>query len=119
MVRFERARVKKDIEGMEVALADVQRLLTQGAADYAAWQEVGILIEQRRKLVESEQRRLTLAHEVISRDQAMALVGQVVDIIRQHVPDRNILNAIALGVQALGYRGNGHTAAADPHATTS
>jgi hypothetical protein len=119
IVRFDREWVKKDGEGMEVALADMRRLLTQGAADYAAWQEVGSLIEQRRKLVESEQRRLTLAHEVLSRDQAMALLGQVIDILRRHIPDRGVLRAIALDVQALGHRGNGHTAAADPHGTTS
>ena len=81
MARFERARVKKDVEGMEAALADVQRLLTQGASDWAAWRVVGKLIDQRRKLVESEQRRLTLSHEMLSQDRAMALVGQVIDII--------------------------------------
>ena len=29
---------------METALVDVQRLLTQGAADYAGWREIGKLI---------------------------------------------------------------------------
>jgi hypothetical protein len=62
--------------------------------------------------VESEQRRLTLTHEMLSRDQAMALVGQVVDILQRHVTDRDILNAVALDMQALGHRSNGHTAAA-------
>jgi hypothetical protein len=121
MVRFDREWAQKDGAGMELALADMRRLMPQGAADYAAWREIGELIEQRRKLVESEQRRLTLAHEIISRDQAMALVGQVVDILQRHVRDRNILNDILLDVQALGHRGNGngHTADADPHAITS
>jgi hypothetical protein len=119
MVRFDRAWLKKDGKDMESALAEAKRLMTQGASDYAAWQEVGSLMDQRRKLVESEQRRLTLAHEVLSRDQAMALMGQLVDILQRHVPDRNILNAIALDIQAMGYRSNGHTAAADPDAITS
>ena len=112
MVRFDRAWVRKDGEAMEAALAEAKRLITQGASDWAAWQEVGSLIEQRRKLVESEQRRLTLTHEMLSRDQAMALVGQVVDILQRHVTDRDILNAVALDMQALGHRSNGHTAAA-------
>ena len=114
MATFNRAKARQDVDGMTLALADVQRLITQGTADYASWREVGKLIDQRRKLVESEQRRLTLAHEMISRDQAMALLGQIVDIIRRHVPDRGILNAIALDIQAVGYRGNGHAADTDP-----
>jgi hypothetical protein len=114
MATFHRAKARQDVDGMTRALADVQRLITQGAADYAAWREVGDLIDRRRKLVESEQRRLTLAHEMLSRDQAMALIGQMVDIIRRHVPDRDILNAIALDIQAVSYRGNGHAADTDP-----
>jgi hypothetical protein len=119
MATFNRAKARQDVDGMTLALANVQRLITQGTADYASWREIGELIDQRRKLVEAEQRRLTLAHEVLHRDQAMALVGQVVDILRRHVHDRDILNAIALDIQALGHRGNGHTADADPHTITS
>jgi hypothetical protein len=114
MATFNRAKARQDADGMTLALANVQRLITQGTADYASWREVGKLIDQRRQLVESEQRRLTLAHEMISRDQAMALLGQIVDIIRRHVPNRDILNAIALDIQAVGYRGNGHAADTDP-----
>jgi hypothetical protein len=110
MARFERAKAKQDVDAMHAALAEVQRLITGGTADYAAWHEVGALIEQRRKLVESEQRRLTLSAEVLSREQALALMGQVVDILRRHVPDRQVLQAIALDMQALGHRSNGHHA---------
>jgi hypothetical protein len=117
--RLGREQARGDVETYKMAFDDVGRLVTRGVGDTAAWREIGKLIDQRRKLVESEQRRLTLAHEVLSRDQALALVGQVVDIFRRHVSDRDILNAIALDMQALGHRGNGHTAAADPYATTS
>jgi hypothetical protein len=118
-VRLARAQARADADMYKIAFADVGCLVTKGFGDTVAWREIGELIDQRRKLVESEQRRLALAHEVLSRDQAMALMGQVVDILRRHVPDRDVLSAIALDMQALGHRGNGHTAAADPHATTS
>jgi hypothetical protein len=114
MARFDREWVKKDGDGMEAALAEMRRLLTQGASDWATWREVGKLIEQRCKLVESEQHRLTLAGEMIHREQAMALLGQVVAILRRHVPDRQVLHAIALDIQAVGYRSNGHAADTDP-----
>jgi hypothetical protein len=113
MGRFGRARANKDVDGMTDALADVQRLVTQGAADYAAWREVGQLIEKRRHLVVAEQRRLTLASEMLGREQVLALMGQVVDIIRRRVPDREVLHLIARDMQAMGHRGNGHSAAVD------
>jgi hypothetical protein len=109
-----RAQTRGDVDAYQLACADVARLLNHGAGDTAAWREVGALIEQRRKLVESEQRRLALAAEMISRDQALALCGQVVEIIRRHVADRDVLAAIAGDVQALGYRSNGHDGDADP-----
>jgi hypothetical protein len=114
MDRFERAKAKGHVEVMGLALAEVQRLITQGGADYAAWDEIGGMIEQRRKLVESEQRRLTLAAEMLSREQALVLMGQVVEIITRHVPERQVLQAIALEVQALGHRSNGHHAPEGP-----
>ena len=114
MTTFHRAKARQDVDGMTRALAHVQRVITQGAADYAAWREVGKLIDQRRKLVEAEQRRLAQASEMISRDQAMALLGQVVEIMRRHIPDRDILSAIARDIEAVGYRGNGHAADTDP-----
>jgi hypothetical protein len=110
------AQVRGNVETYKLAYDDVGRLVTKGVGDTAAWREIGELIDQRRKLVETEQRRLALAHEMLSRDQAMALVGQVVDIFRRYVSDRDVLNAIALDVQALGHRSNGHPAAAGPHA---
>jgi hypothetical protein len=111
--RLGREQARGHVETYKLAYDDVGRLVTRGVEDTAAWREIGELIDQRRKLVESEQRRLALSHEMMSRDQAMALVGQVVDILRRRIPDRDILNAIALDMQALGHLGNGHTAAVD------
>jgi hypothetical protein len=107
MGRVQRAQARGQVGALEVALGTVQRLITQGAADYAAWHEVGELLEQRRRLCESEQKRVTMAHEVLTAEQALMLMAQVVDVVRKHVPDRQVLRAIALDMQALGYR-NGH-----------
>ncbi len=102
MARFEREQAKGHVDGMQLALNRVWTLIRHGAEDYAAWREIGALIEQRRKLCDSEQRRLTLAHEMISADRAMVLVAVVVETVRRHVQDRTILGAIAADLQALG-----------------
>lgn len=100
MTRFDREWVKKDGDGMEAALADMRRLLTQGASDWATWRViVGELIDAKRKLVEAEQRRLTMAHESLTADRAMMLLSQVVQILQRHITDRRILGAIAADIQ--------------------
>ena len=64
MARFDKEWVKKDGAGMELALADMRRLMSQGASDWAAWRVVvAELIDAKSKLVDTEQKRITLAHE--------------------------------------------------------
>jgi hypothetical protein len=110
--------LRRDLALLDARIIDVLKRVDQGEvpplgpADDAIWRRVAKLIDQRRKLVEAEQRRLTLAQEMLSQEQAMVLMGQVVDILRRHIPDRDILSRIAQDMQAVGYRSNGH--AADP-----
>jgi hypothetical protein len=100
MARFDREWVKKDGAGMEAALADMRRLMTQGASDWAAWRVVvGELIESKRRLVDTEQRRLTLANESLTADRAMMLLAVVVQILQKHITDRQVLGAIAADIQ--------------------
>jgi hypothetical protein len=114
MRRFRREQAKGNIEAMQHALGQVDRLITQGAADYAAWHEVGELLEQRRRLVDSETRRLAASHDILTSEQAMVLLAQVVAAIQRHITDKAVLSAIAQDVQALGHhRGNGHHLADD------
>ena len=108
MRRFRREQALGNIDTLQQALVQVERLITRGAADHAAWREVGKLIEQRRKLCEGEQKRVTMAHEMLTSEQAMVLLTQIVAIIQRHVPDRAVLAAIAQDVQGLTHHRNGH-----------
>ena len=114
MAKLRLELAKHDMGGMMLALAQVERLIGQGASDYAAWREIGALIEQRRKLCESEQKRVTMVAEVLTTEQAMALLTRVAAVIQRHVTDRQALNAIALELQALGHHGNGHSGNGHP-----
>jgi hypothetical protein len=107
MAKFRLEQAKNHVDGMMLAITQVERLISKGAGDYAVWGEIAELIEQRRKLVESEARRLREAHDSLTAEQAMALLAQVVATIQRHVTDRQVLAAIALEFQALGHR-NGH-----------
>lgn len=79
----------------DIALMDAMILSTLGqlddddnpTKDRQAWQVIGRLIDRRRRLVDSEVRHLVLAREVITAEQAIALVSALVEIVKRYVPD--------------------------------
>jgi uncharacterized HAD superfamily protein len=110
MARLKREQSRNNVDGMMVALAEAERWITRGAADYDAWGEIAEQIELRRRLVDSEQKRLVTSHEMLSADRAMLLVSQLVAIVQRHVTDRTVLAAIAADIQGtilLGQERNG------------
>jgi len=82
-------------------LQTVQAMIAQGVADYDAWAEVDRWVERRRRLAESERKRLVEAQQIITTEQAMALLGAVVEVIHEHVHDRATLAAISQDVRRL------------------
>jgi hypothetical protein len=54
---FRRSRALGDVPKMHQAIAALDLLMDRQHTDHAAWREIGEGIEQRRKLVESEQKR--------------------------------------------------------------
>jgi hypothetical protein len=59
------------------------------------------VIEQRRKLTESERRRLVDRQSSISSERAMALVGALVASVQAHVSDANAQKAISADISRL------------------
>lgn len=68
---------------------------TEALSDYAVWAEVLDLMERRRKLAETESKRLSAMGQMITSERAMILLAHVVDICRRNVSNRNELSAIA------------------------
>lgn len=89
------AMADKDAARLSVALTALGGLLDKGVADWAAWDEVRSLLEQRRKLAESEVKREVLAQQMVKVDQAMVLVSALVDSVKRHVTDRDTLASIS------------------------
>lgn len=72
-----------------------ESLIEQGLSDRFAWAEIGGLIEQRRKLVESETKRLKDLQQNITAERAMLLIRAVADVVKKHVTDPKQLAAIS------------------------
>ena len=91
---YQDALAKPDIGEMKVQLSHMGDLITEGIAEEAAWQDIRSCLEQRRRLVESERKRLVEMQQLVSADQAMLMVRSLVASVREHVHDPAILRRI-------------------------
>jgi len=89
------ARDEDNPEGVATGLSRMGEVLEQGAAQERVWAKVIPLLDQRRKLVESERKRLVELQQVITVEKAMVLVSALVHAVSKHVTDRSALNAIS------------------------
>lgn len=80
--------------GVSLAVDKLDRLIGSGLTDHAAWSNLLIILDQRRRLVESEQKRLVAMEQMITSEQAMMLIAGILDSLKQNIKDRHVLNAI-------------------------
>ena len=83
------------------AARELDGLLAQAVGDDAAWHEIIQLIEQRRKLIETEAKRLVAMQQMMTKEEAMRWVDTIVAVLTRHVVDRETLEKISLDVNAL------------------
>ena len=117
--RYEAALTDPDLLALrdEIALtdADISRILEHldtempdDPDDRLIWLEqneanrdrMQSLIEQRRRLVETERKRLVDLQQMMTAEQAMVLLATVESIVRKHV-DRNTMAAISADIARL------------------
>jgi len=92
---FRRGMRNEDQEMMGRALATLDRLINRGISDYAAWNEAQSLIEQRRRLVESERKRRMDMKTILTAEQGIAMITAIYDILTHHVKDKHTLSSIS------------------------
>lgn len=89
-----KAYKNEDYGKLEDALHELDALADNRRLFYATEQEVVGQLEQRRKLVETEQRILYNETKSLTAEQAMLMVSVLLDAIKKNVRDANALNAI-------------------------
>lgn len=88
------ATAAKDIPEMSARISAIGSLIERGLADEAAWSDIRHTLEQRRKLVESERKRLVEMQQMVTADEAMGFVRALTAAVRTHVRDADTLRAI-------------------------
>jgi hypothetical protein len=84
-----------DAQDMTNSIRELERLANAGVGEYGGWDDVMELLELKRKLSESERKRLIEMNQVVESDKAMNLIAALADVVRRHVSDPVILRSIA------------------------
>jgi hypothetical protein len=92
--------VLKEIERLDdpdlgpMAIANLRQYANDGALYDSKWQQVQQIMEQQRKLVDTEIRRKKELNQMIPVDRVMLLMASVADVIKRHVRDPEVLMRI-------------------------
>jgi hypothetical protein len=82
---FQEACRTGDESAMTAALEALGAPIEAAIQDYQAWAHISGLIEQRRKLAETEHKRLVTSQQMINSTEAMVLVARLTDITSKAV----------------------------------
>ena len=85
----------KDGSMMLAALNDMDAAIKRGYSDMSTWDNIIKVIEQRRKLTDSERKRLVDLQQMITAEQSMLLITTLMRAVKTHVTDKRVLSAIA------------------------
>lgn len=97
--QYRRAMAAENAGGMAAAMAEIGETIARGAGDAAAWSEIAGLVQDRRKLVESERKRIVEAHQSVELSRAMLIVQIVLDVMHRRIADRALMGAIARDIE--------------------
>lgn len=98
---YGRLRVAIDsgnVQDVTTAVRDLSDLFARRATINGLWGEVDGLIEQRRRLSDTERKRLVDMQQVLTSQQALLLVGALMGVIKTHVTERRTLANIAADI---------------------
>jgi hypothetical protein len=75
--------------------------IKRGSSETYVWSEVRQLQEQRRKIILAEAKRLQLTGSTITIERANLIVAALLDAVRRHVTDKNVLQAVVNEFQSI------------------
>lgn len=95
-----------DPAGVRAALAALGGAIRRGLSDYATWAEVTEILELRRRLVESERKRLVQLSQMITVEQALVYSTAILALVKENVDDPRALARISDGLRRLAATGS-------------
>lgn len=112
-IGFRNALDRSDKETMQIHLQTLDATLGHAVGDYAAWDDIRQSLETRRKLVETEMRRLEKMQHLHTAEELQSLLSAIAHIAKRVIRDPKVLNEFTLSVLELGQRDSGRPTPAD------
>jgi hypothetical protein len=94
-LEMEAAALAGDPALATIKLEELGEILRAGQSVYRTEDRILDRIEQRRKLADSERRRLVDAHSVVTKEKLRNLIYHLGQTIREEVPDKEVRNRIS------------------------
>jgi uncharacterized protein YjcR len=79
----------------------LDNVVNNANSEFEIWNNIVFLIDQRRKLTDSERKRMVDLQQMITAEQSMLLVTTLMRAVKTHVTDRHTLSAIANEIRAV------------------
>lgn len=92
---FAAARHLGKVPEMQEKLAEMEALIAAGRHDADAWRELQGALDLRRKIVESERRRLLDAQQSVTAEQLTGFMTAMLELLDHEIKDRKILSRIS------------------------
>ena len=92
---FTIARKTGKVDLMQEKLAEVEALIAKGSRDAEAWREVQSALDLRRKLVESERRRINDQQQAVTAEQLAGFMSTLLELLTSEIEDRSVLARIS------------------------
>jgi hypothetical protein len=109
---LKRAQAQQDKVGYAEAIDDLGRLLSDADQDYRVWDDLYKAMHMQGRLIAQEQKRLMDMNALVSADQAVGFVTEVMQIVAANVTDKRALQTIEDGaIAALRKRPSMHAGA--------
>lgn len=91
---YNRAKARQDTKSMVGMVNEIMEMISAGYTRFLASREAREIIDDRRKLTESERKRRIEEQSMIPVDQVILLLSKIGDSIKRHVPDESARGAV-------------------------
>jgi len=86
------------IEEASEHLNEIMRLIQQGYADWATWDEIHKTMQLEMRLIDAERKRLIEMQQMVKSEDVMNFVSFITGLIREYVSDRDEIAAISAAI---------------------
>jgi hypothetical protein len=102
---YDKALLKREIRKADGALKDLFQVIREGRRSGEVWHEISDITDQRRRLVDQEQKRLTQAAQLITVEKVVMLLGITIEALRgavtKYVADQEIRDYILVEAEEI------------------